>query len=356
MLRAGIIGCGKIADAHAEQIQSIQGCEIVGVCDKEELMAKQLYERYKAKDYFKDVNEFLERCTPDIVHITSPPQSHFYLGKLCLEAGCNIYIEKPFTETSEEADELIRLANQKGRKITVGHNYQFTHVALRMRELVESGYLGGTPVHMESYYCYDIGDPTYAKALLGDNDYWVRKLPGKLLQNLISHGVCKIAEFLKGDYAITMVQGFTSSFLRNLGEADVIDELRVIIRDEQDSTAYFTFSSQMRPGLHQFRIYGPKNGLIVDDDQQTLIKVNGKKYKSYLETFLPPITYAKQYLSNWNSNVGRFLRNDFHLNSGMKYLIRAFYRSVAENGPLPIPYREIILTSRIMDSIFVQLK
>ena len=49
MLKVAIVGCGKIADAHASQIQRIEGCEIVGVCDREPLMAKQLYERFPVK-------------------------------------------------------------------------------------------------------------------------------------------------------------------------------------------------------------------------------------------------------------------------------------------------------------------
>jgi len=52
----------------------------------------------------------------------------------------------------------------------------------------------------------------------------------------------------------------------------------------------------------------------------------------------------------------RFLKNDFHMKSGMKFLIESFYRSVLDDTTLPISYREIILTSRIMDRIFSQLK
>ena len=51
MLKVAIVGCGKIADAHASQIHRIKGCEIVGVCDKEPLMARQLYERFPVKRF-----------------------------------------------------------------------------------------------------------------------------------------------------------------------------------------------------------------------------------------------------------------------------------------------------------------
>jgi predicted dehydrogenase len=354
MLRVAIVGCGKIADQHAEQIVHIPGCEIVGVCDREELMAKQLQERLNVPTRFTEVQDLLYKARPDVVHITSPPQSHYPVGKLCLEAGCHVYVEKPFTVNLAEAEGLISLAEYKNLKLTVGHNAQFSHAANRMRKLVAEGYLGGPPLHLESYYCYDLGDPGYAKALLGDRDHWVRMLPGGLLQNTISHGISKIAEFLNGDVPDVVAYGFTSPLLRSIGETEFVDELRVIIHDGI-ATAYFTFSSQMRPSLHQLRLYGPKNGLVVDDDQETVIRVRGSRYKSYLEQFVPPWDYAKQYIVDSLGNVRKFLRADLQTGHGMRVLIQSFYRSIADGLPLPIPYKEILRTSRIMDEIFSQL-
>jgi predicted dehydrogenase len=358
MIRVGIIGCGKMADQHALQIQRIKDAELTAVCDSEPLMARQMSERFAIGTHFTNVQEMLNTVKLDVVHITTPPPSHFPLGKICLEAGCNIYVEKPFTLNTAEAEELIRLADQKGLKVTAGHNAQFTHVMLRMRELVKNGYLGGRPVHMESHYCYEFGDASYAKALLGDGNHWIRKLPGSLLQNIISHGISKIAELLSSDSPTVIACGFTSPFLKNIGENDIVDEVRVIIRDEDATTAYFTFSSQIRPAPHQFRLYGPKNSLIVDDDHQILIKIDNTDYKSYLRYFVPPLGYAKQYLGNFSRNLKKFMRKDFHLpnDAALKTLIESFYNSIASNAPLPLSYREILLTSKIMDDIFEQIK
>jgi len=103
MLRVAIVGCGKIADAHASQIRRIAGCEIVGVCDTEPLMAQQLFERFQVQAHFSDVTELL-RCTrPDVVHITTPPESHFDLARFCLERGCHVYVEKPFTSRTPKS-------------------------------------------------------------------------------------------------------------------------------------------------------------------------------------------------------------------------------------------------------------
>ena len=111
----------------------------------------------------------------------------------------------------------------------------------------------------------------------------------------------------------------------------------------------------MRPTLKHFRIYGPKNALIVDHDHQTVIKIKGSKYKSYLDKFVPPYNFGKQYLSNSVNNVYRFLRRDFHMKAGMKYLIELFYRSIIDDYPLPISYKEILMSLKIMDEIFIQI-
>ena len=133
MLKVAILGCGKIADAHAAQIQRIKDCEIVGVCDREPLMARQLYERFPVKAYFTELSDLISHARPDVVHITTPPHSHYELANFCLERGCHVYVEKPFTLNLDEAKRLIDLANHTGLKLTVGHNDQFTHVARRMR-------------------------------------------------------------------------------------------------------------------------------------------------------------------------------------------------------------------------------
>jgi predicted dehydrogenase len=355
MLKVALVGCGKIADAHAAQIQRVAGCEIVGVCDREPLMARQLYERFPVKRYFSDLSDMLSTSRPDVVHITTPPQSHFSLARFCLERGCHVYVEKPFTLCAEEARRLVALADDTGLKLTAGHDEQFSHVARRMRALVASGYLGGPPVHMESHYCYDLGDPSYARALLGDKNHWVRALPGGLLQNIISHGLARIAEYLTTDAPLVIAYGFVSPLLARLNEHDIVDELRVIVSDEQRTTASFTFSSQMRPSTHEFRIYGPKNGLVLDQDHETLIRLRGGRFKSYLERFVPPLLFAGQHLQNLVGNLTTFLAGDFHMNAGMKHLIESFYRSIINDTPPPIPYREIVLTARIMDAIIAQL-
>ncbi len=77
--------------------RAVAGCEIVGVCDREPLMAEQLCDRFAVGGCYSDVAQLLEHARPEVVHITTPPESHFGLARLCLEHDRHVYVEKPFT-------------------------------------------------------------------------------------------------------------------------------------------------------------------------------------------------------------------------------------------------------------------
>ena len=192
-LNVAIVGCGKIADQHVQAIRRIAGCRLVAACDREPLMAGQLAGRFGIPGSFLlHVDRMLDEAKPTVVHVTTPPQSHLSLALQCIEAGCHAYLEKPFAVNGEETAAILKAAEAQGRFVTAGHNYQFTPEMVRARTLVRNGYLGGPPRHLESVWFYDLGDASYVGPMLGSGDHWVRRLPGKLLHNNISHGVAKL--------------------------------------------------------------------------------------------------------------------------------------------------------------------
>ncbi|HPP24860.1 MAG TPA: hypothetical protein PK973_08785, partial [Candidatus Saccharicenans sp.] len=263
--------------------------------------------------------------------------------------------EKPFTINATEARELISLAISKNLKLTIGTDEQFSPVALEMRQLIKSGWLGGLPTHMDVYYCYDLGDERYARAFLKNRSHWLWRLPGQLIQNIIPHAVMKFCEFMADDEVTVSARGFTSKLLQNLGELELKDELRAIVTDSNQTTAYLTFSTQIGPPLRQFLIFGPKNSLLLDQDHQALIKIPGKTYKSYLEKTIPLNNFARQYRQNMFHNIKLFLKREFQLKRGLYNLIRLFYQSIERDAPPPIPYEKIELCSKIIDEIIEQI-
>jgi predicted dehydrogenase len=355
MLKVAIVGCGKIADQHVHALARIPDCQIVAACDQELLMANQLAERFRIPNCFSDVQEMLRLTAPHVVHITTPPQCHFSIAKLCLGAGSHVYLEKPFTVTAEEAQTLIQYAERFCLKLTAGHNLQFALEMLEMRRLMDAGFLGGRPVHLESHWSYDLSDASYVSPVVGNRRHWVRQLPGQLLHNIISHGVAKLAEFLDDDLVEIVARGHQSPALRDMGGEEILDELRVLIRDNKGTTAFFCFSTQLRPGINELHICGPANSIIVDHVSGSVIRKENRSCKSYLTYFVPPLRAAREHLRNARRNVTNFIRRQLYQDCGMKELIEAFYESIRRNGAPPISYREIMLTARIMDEIFAQI-
>jgi predicted dehydrogenase len=223
-----------------------------------------------------------------------------------------------------------------------------------MRRLAEQGFLGGKPVHLESYWSYDLGDLSYVGPVLGNRSHWVRQLPGQLFHNIISHGIAKLAEFLDDELIELVATAHQSPHLQLLGAGEVLDELRVLIRDGKGTTAFFCFSTQIK-GINQLRLYGPGGSMVADIIAGSIVRRSSRSYKSYLTYFIPSLKEAGEHLRNSGSNLINFIRRQLYQDFGMKELIDRLYQSVRGQAPIPIPYREIILTARIMDEIFAQI-
>jgi len=353
-MRVGIVGCGKIADQHVHAIDRVGGCTVVAVCDQEPLMAEQLAERFHIQGVYRELSELLEKTAVDVVHITTPPQSHLQLAQQCIEHGVNVYVEKPFTVTAAEAELLFALAAERKVALIAGHNYQFTPEMLRMRQLAGQGYFGEQVVHIESHFSYDLDDVKYVAPILNDKNHWVRRLPGQLFHNLLSHGIARLAEFLDDEIIDAQVTTYQSPRMAALGGNEVLDELRVSMRDRRNTTAYFCFSTRISPGVNRLVIYGTKNSLTVDLTSGAVILHKSGAYRSYLTFVGPPVNSGRQHLENAVRNSWAIARRRLYHDAGMTELVRRFYHAIRNNTPLPVSPREVVLTARIMDEIFAR--
>jgi hypothetical protein len=130
--------------------------------------------------------------------------------------------------------------------------------------------------------------------------------------------------------------------------------LRVLIRDKAGTTAVFNFSTQVK-GSNHLRIYGPSGSITADIIAGSIIRNPSRSYKSYLTYFIPPLRSGMEHFRNAGRNIVDFWRRRLYQDFGMKELIERFYDSIRLGEPVPIPYREIILTAKIMDEIFAQI-
>ena len=351
-LKIALVGCGRIADAHVEEILKQGAVRLVAVCDLERLMAEQLAVRYGIPRHYDDFGEMLTTEKPDVVHITTPPQSHFRLATEALNSGCHVFIEKPMTLDSESATLLLDRAERAGRKVTVGYTYQFDPPAEVMRRLIEKGSIG-EPVHVESVYGYNLSGP-YSSAFLHNPDHWVHSLPGKLFHNVIDHCVNKLCEFIVDEDPEIRVSAYSRNGSSSAGD-DFADELRVIVQGRKVS-GYCTLSAAIRPTAQFLRVYGTKRTIHVDYVTRTVTFDPAATLPSAVGRLLPAFGQARQYWSQAWRNVGWFARSESHFFAGLNRLIALFYDSIRRDGPPPIAYRDILWVSRLTDRIFNEVR
>lgn len=352
-LKIAIVGCGKIADAHVEEIRKIPSVRLAAVCDLEPIMAEQLAARYAVPRWYCDVRRMLEAERPDVLHITTPPQSHLAIAKQAVSAGCHLFIEKPVAPRHWEVEAIVAEAVAAGRKLAVNYWPNFEAPALELRRLFEADVLGA-PVHVESHYGYDLAGE-YGTALKRDNDHWVHRLPGRLFHNVLDHVLNKITPFLDDERPLIHAVAYGGEGNGRGDEGShLLDELRVIINGARTS-AYATFSAHARPVGHALRVYGTKNTAHVDFMARTIVLERKQTFPSALGRLIPPFAVARDYLRQGMNNLGSFSRSRFHYFDGMRRLLSEFYLSIERDSPPPIPYSEILRVSSMMEAIFDQV-
>ncbi len=352
-LRVAIVGCGKIADGHVGELLKMADAEIVGVCDREHLMAEQLATRFAIPWFGADYDVLLKELAPDVVHITTPPQSHLELARRAMDAGAHVYCEKPLAMNAGETDAIIAHAEATGRKLTVGHSFHFDPPALAMRRLVKEGAIG-EPVHVESHFGYNLAGP-FGAAILSDPAHWVHGLPGRLFHNNVDHMLNKVLEFVTDPEPAVDAFGMKR---RPEVHGDVrdqlLDELRVVIRG-RSASGYATFTSHVSPVSHFIRLYGTAGILHADYNIRTVVLEHGVKLPSAIGRLLPAFKREAEYRREGRRNVVRFMRSDFQFFAGMNHLITRFYASIRNKEELPIPYDDMRRLSRVMDTIWRQI-
>lgn len=141
-LRAGVIGVGYLGRFHAQKYAALEDVDLVGIADVSRERADEVAAEV-GTTAFTDYRELLDQV--DLVSIVVPTQYHFPVAKDCLEAGCHILLEKPVTQTVEEADELIRMAGNRRLVFQVGHLERFNPAIMALK-----GVLKG-PLFIESH-------------------------------------------------------------------------------------------------------------------------------------------------------------------------------------------------------------
>jgi len=142
MFKIGVIGYGYWGPNIVRNFHTQECSQVVLVCDNNSKCQERLRKAYPSIPFTTDMNEVLKSAEIDVVAVVTPVWTHYDLAKAALENGKHVFVEKPFTCSSAQAEELIELADRKNLKIMVDHTFLFTGAVRKIRQLVEEGSLG----------------------------------------------------------------------------------------------------------------------------------------------------------------------------------------------------------------------
>jgi len=173
--RAALIGCGKIGSefaddprvqgiySHAGAYAACPGTKLVAVCDTDPIRLGQCGDRWGVAARYQDAKLLLAEQHPDVVSICTHDHSHYDLVRAAISTGARaVLAEKPLAQTLEHANELVRLAKERGVVLVVNYSRRYADNHVKLRSLIKAGSIG--PVGTVSGY--------YTKGLLHNGTHW----------------------------------------------------------------------------------------------------------------------------------------------------------------------------------------
>lgn len=215
-MKYALIGCGRISPNHLEAAVNNK-LDIVGLCDIVPQNIKILLEKTDTKDIifnqYTDYHKMLEEQKPELVAIATESGKHAKIALDCLDAGCNVIIEKPIALSLEDADKIIAKAEEKGLVVCANHQNRFNKSIQKIRQAVENGDFGKM-LHGTAHIRWNRGKDYYTQAPWRGT--WAQD--GGALMNQCIHNI-DLLRWMMGD-EVSEVCAYTDNLNHDFIEAE----------------------------------------------------------------------------------------------------------------------------------------
>ena len=144
-VRIGIIGCGGIANSkHMTSLKTLSNVEMVAFCDISLDRAEKSAQKFGTTDakVYSDYTELLKDSTIEVIHVCTPNKSHAEISIASMKAGKHVMCEKPMAKTAAEALEMVKVAEETGKKLTIGYQHRHKAESTFLKKTIERGDLG----------------------------------------------------------------------------------------------------------------------------------------------------------------------------------------------------------------------
>lgn len=341
-LQAAVIGAGQIAKQHLGALAVASNVEALGVCDLSPAMAESTADRFGLKDWTTDYRELLDK-RPDVVHITTPPASHFELARECLNAGCHVLVEKPATVEYHQFVELKDLAADKNLWLIEDHNYQFNRSVQEMLSSVESGELGDVR-HVDVQICLNLfGDGSR----FADQDLphpAMREAAG-VVSDFLTH-LCYLGYLFVGEHS-----EFSAYFNRRSElDNDPITDFQALVNGQR-GTAQLGLSSHGQPDVFTVEVQGTRGSMSTNLFEAGTVRSELLGGPQPLVPVRNALRRGKAERRNALRSLWRKLSGGPGAYEGLWLLVAKIYESLGSGGPPPIAMSQIEAVNRLVHEI-----
>lgn len=312
----------------------------MGVCDLSPALAEAAAERFGVAAWFTDHREMLEATSADVVHIGTPPRTHYALAVDALEAGAHAFVEKPITTQLDEWSQLRELAEERGLQLIEDHNYLFNETTLRLKRWVDSGRFGEV-THV---------DVTIHLDILGEGSRMVDpnvphpslSLPGGVIAEFLTH-MAYLSYAFVGEH-----RGVRTLWQKRSQDTPLpSDEFRALI-DAERGTASLCFSAHAQPDCFLLGVHGTRMRAEAHLFEPRLVSERLMGGPRPLLPLRNGLRRSFEELSGAFGSLWRKLGGGPGAYEGQWELLRRTYESLERGSPPPVSLDQIDSVNRLV--------
>ncbi len=334
-LRIALFGAGRHAQHHARAILRCPSAQLLSVADPSDAAQAAMREIVPSVRVYQTPEALLAAEHPDVVHVITPPASHVSLAMQALQAGCHVYVEKPFTERAEDAQRIVHEASARKLLVCAGHQLLFEPPTRWLAEYLPAI---GRVAHIESYFSFRTvrHAPGGRRVLRADHQ----------LLDILPHPVYLMLRALEqaggGRTELTALEvsreGTVHALVRRGGV-----------------TGALIVTLEGRPVESYLRVVGRNGSLCADYVRSTIQRSIGPG-SSGVDKLLAPYREAWQLLSGTTVSMARRFLKRQRSYPGLAELFAEFYDAIRHGTPPPLSPESLVDTVRICERVAVALK
>jgi predicted dehydrogenase len=295
MMRAGLIGVGKMGLSHYAILGAHPSVEVAAICDSAGYITSAL-RKHTGVETYKDYRKMLDEAHLDCVMVATPTSTHFEVASYALERGCHVFVEKPLCLEPEQSLALAELAKSRKLANQVGYHNRFIGTFRETRRLVRAGAIGDV---------YHVGGSAFGQVVIrpksGSTWRSSRQEGGGCLHDYASH-VVDLMNFVAGP-----PERVLGAQLRRIFSKDVEDAVYATLRYPEGASGQLETNwsdESYRKMSTTITVYGTRGKIVSDRQECRVFLRSGAEFERYTAG------WTIRYITDLQSPVAYYLRGE----------------------------------------------